>query len=423
VSYLTVIAAYRREDISIYIYDSMLTIKEPNKQMDASFKFIALEEKVGLFLSGDVNLWKKIIDGLENKVSGINLENIMEFDGPFRSEINKIVGESPDNTYEYSRALGFIRDQENKKNLQFLLELNPGKGCLITEIQDGEFKVIGSGSYVPDIEIILKENFDSLYYKYKKHLDLYRFASDCREEMELIIQNCGPSIYKILGISTVLSLAHVVGDYFEIIGEEREGGRFTKVKGHRHKFSTLKNKKGKVQYLDHLDKNKGYYLNNVFETTLETSGDIFDPRFSLNSEDPLKYYSEKSTVYWMNQWVEEDEQFLWRTIERVEFKECTIRKKKVIIPHPKRHRLVSQIHEKVGVSKIFNYQNIDEMYFSISLEQRETFEKELPTNMFNHDWLRRYIPKYNRIYLSQSFWKKCKLILQLYWPRLKKKLL
>ncbi|MGD6805199.1 hypothetical protein [Rossellomorea aquimaris] len=410
---MTIIATYRREDIAIYIYDSLLTVKEPNKQLDASFKFIALEERIGIFLSGDVNLWKKVIDKLENKISFITVDNILDFDGIFRTELNKVVGESPSNRYTYSRALGFIRDDVNKRNLQFLLELNPGKGCLITEVPDGELKVIGSGSYVPDIEPLLKYKFDKLFVEYKKHLDLYHFASNCREEIEGLIQACGPSIYKILGISTVLSLAYIVGDYFIIIGEEREGGNFTKVKGHRHKFSTLKSEKGEVKLLDHLDKNKGYYLNIVFDTTPETSGEIFDPRFSYYAEDPLKYYCENSTVYWIDQWVEEDYQFLWRKIERVEYRKCNIRGKTVIIPHPNRHKIVSQWREKVGVFKIFDYQNIDEMYFSISKEQSEYFEKELASNIFNHAWLKKYITKYDLLYKPQSFWKKYKIVIRI----------
>jgi len=417
---LTIIATYRREDITIYIYDSMLTVKEFNKQIDASFKFIPYDEKVGLFLSGDVNLWKKVMDGIKENISEVNAENIMEFDGPFRWEINKIVGASTKGMYDYSRALGFIRDPENKKNLQFLLELKPGKGCLIREIENGELKVIGSGSYVPDIELILKDKFDILYNNFKNHLDYHYFASECRIEMERLIQACGPSVYKILGISTVLSIAYLAGDYFKVIGEERQGGYFTKVRGHRHKFATLKNKNGQIQYLDHFDRNKGYYLNNVFDTSLETSGDIFDPRYSLNSEDPLKYYSESNKVYWLDQWVEEDEQFLWRTIERVEFREYMIKGKKVIMPHPKRKRIASQINERVGIYNILKYKNIDEMYFSISIEQSQSFEKELPINMYNHNWLSRYIPEYNRLYIVHSFWTKCNLIFGVFWSKLKK---
>lgn len=418
---MTIIAGYKREDICIYIFDSMLTVKEPNKQMDASFKFIAMEEKIGLFLSGDVNLWKKVIDGIENKLGGVNIKNILEIEGPFRTEINKVVGESPNSNYEYSRALGFIRDEENKANLNFLLELVPGRGCLITEIPDGEFKVIGSGAYIPDIEVILKEIFDKLYHKYKEHLDLYYFASECREKMEQIIQACGPSVYKILGISTVLSIGYIAGDYFKIIGEEREGGHFTKIKGNRHRFSVIKNK-GKVQYLDHINENKGYYLNNIFDTIPESSGDIFDPRFSLNFENPLEHYSENSTVYWLNQWVEEEEQFLWRTIDRVEFREYNIRNEKVVIPHPKRSRIFSEKKEKVGIIKIFHYQNIDELYFSVPINQKEIFEDKLSINMFNHNWLSKYIPQYNRIYINHSYWKKCKLMIWLYWSKIKRNL-
>ena len=53
---MTIIATYRFEDTAFYVNDFRVTMQEPFRQYDVSFKFMDFSGRLGLFLAGDVNL-------------------------------------------------------------------------------------------------------------------------------------------------------------------------------------------------------------------------------------------------------------------------------------------------------------------------------------------------------------------------------
>lgn len=60
---MTLHAVYRfNDDRAIFLSDFRLT-ETGSIQSDSSFKFFSDDEKLGLFLSGDVDLWKAVLRG------------------------------------------------------------------------------------------------------------------------------------------------------------------------------------------------------------------------------------------------------------------------------------------------------------------------------------------------------------------------
>ena len=80
---MTIIAAYRfHDDRVIFVSDFRLT--EGKRQADVAMKFYPIDERIGLFLSGDVELWKNTIDNQRGMFSQITTDNVLDEDGPLR---------------------------------------------------------------------------------------------------------------------------------------------------------------------------------------------------------------------------------------------------------------------------------------------------------------------------------------------------
>ena len=106
---MTIIATYRIDDMAIYVNDFRVTINN-QEQFDASFKFIDIGNQLGMFLAGDVTVWLRLVPLLNHIMDQVNVDNILDFKGPFKETIQREVEELPSDVYSRAGALGFITD-------------------------------------------------------------------------------------------------------------------------------------------------------------------------------------------------------------------------------------------------------------------------------------------------------------------------
>jgi len=384
---MTIIATYRIDHRAVYVNDFRVTIGQQKKQLDSSFKFIEFEERLGLFLAGDVNLWRKLKPTINTRIREISIDNVLDHEGPFRDGLQREVEKLPSDRYSKSGAIGFMIDNDRGQNVQFSLELSPGRGCDIEEIPIGECIVIGSGNSIPDIR-------NQLSIKFRSYLecigeDLYRLGCGLRYEIQNIMRNCGPTSFAKLGISPCMCISTLDGSHFVISGEEITGESFSTSNYYKCSFSIAKNNNGQIALTDCIT-NREIIINDIDNTNTNVVGDTFDPQKLTYGHDPTKLFPDANIVYLLNQFVVPNNG-LHRSLYKIEIiLVCGER-----ICNPYYSRIAENTIDGCSAETIWPHTDFDKIYFIIDEDNNIEFEQEVNARLFDQEWICTMIKSYS----------------------------
>ena len=392
---MTIVAAYRLDDRTIYVNDFRVTIKNPNRQMDVSFKFKEFDKRIGLFLAGDVNTWKALLPTITDLIPNVNLGNVLNEEGPLVVGLQRAVERLPNHSYRAASAIGFLIDDEFKRNVQFVIRLQPGAGLLLNELATNSCLVIGSGADIPNIEKKLEEQFLSDYQEVGD--DLYELGCRMRRRILKEMSLCGSSSFSKLGISPCMSVSTLVASHFMVRGEEHIGETYSETYSHRYYFTIEKNEEGEIFLHDKLN-GIVQKVNDICSMSQDVVGDVFDPENLTKDEDPTVLFPEATQAYLFHQWVVQEKEFLWRDVFRVPFIEVSGK----TLCSPERYKIASFINDKMPTQDLFGYTNLDKLYFIVEEEDREEFEAGIQENLTNHQWLSKFIKGYEKLYQEKT---------------------
>lgn len=388
---MTIIATYRYEDSAFYVNDFRVTMQEPFRQYDVSFKFMDFSGRMGLFLAGDVNLWKNVITKIPNILQDVNTENILDQFGPFAQGITKEVQVYSKIMFGKAGAIGFLIDDTKRINAQFVIELYPGEGCLVKEVLPNSCVVIGSGEVIPDIEKNIEE-------KFKKDYEVYGFAPydlvcGMRSEILSLLKRAGSSSFSKLGISPCMAVSTLVGSHFMIRGEENSGETTINDILHKYSFSFERDSNGDIILKDLINNTK-QIVNDISKMNNNIHGEIFDPQMLTEDIDIADTFLDANEVYLMDQWVPDGENFIWRSVDIITF----INFKGKRMCNPERRRIAYSLIEGIDKYDISKYVEQGKHYFTLDEDSSGKFEADIQNKLFDNVWLSQIIPNYSEIY-------------------------
>lgn len=271
---MTIAAVYRKDDRAIFISDFRVTKTTSDNQKvpkDISFKFTQLDDRIGLFLAGDVNEWKDAISKIEIIKDKITFNNIDdEEENPLREEL---ISFALQECKRRLSSIGFIINDNKKENKVFKIEVFPGKGCIITPIING-VTVIGSGGNLPNIENRMKIVLKKAVSLFKDNL--HGLGHCMRNEIKSTLSEIGSEAFQTYGISTIMSISILEKGSFYISGEDIEGKNINKDKSRSLNYS-FKKGEGDSIILKDIIKEKIQKLEDINSLKAGASGGIFDP--------------------------------------------------------------------------------------------------------------------------------------------------
>lgn len=384
---MTLIAGFSDNQKSFIISDLRLTKNEVRHQLDRTLKFIALDKRIGLFPSGNVNFWKVTIPKLSEIVNLVTYDNIMDINEPFWQELSKSAG-----NYEgkVSGAICFILCPETKKHRMLKIIIDPGNGALLSLIEEKKTEIIGSGANIPNLNTKLDSSYEQIKKFYKG--DTYCIASSFRTEIKNHIKKYGSSTYRKLGISPIMTVSILQEDYFCVCGEEGQGGNYTTSNIYTYKYEFGINTDETIKLIN-LNDGLEFKIIDINELDILPDDDeIFDPEKITEEFDPSVNFENYTHVFLLEQAVfpkiiGDMSNHIFRCIERIEF--------------ITKHRLCNSIElirnskENLEDEEFSRYQLTDKIYFSLDPKKEELFLAELSVErLFDHDWLSNYIPNY-----------------------------
>ncbi|HZK54938.1 MAG TPA: hypothetical protein VFC84_12185 [Desulfosporosinus sp.] len=373
---MTIVATYRLDDRAIYLNDFRVTIKNPDRQLDASFKFQDSDKRMGLFLAGDVYMWKALLPVVEKIINNVTINNVLKVDGPFREALQMKCEECPSDRYGRSGALGFLIDDVNKQNVQFRIDVVPGRGCMIEPIPVDTCVVIGSGNSIPNIESDIKESVKRDINSYGE--DLYKLGNSMRDEVLQKLHLCGPTSFSKLGISPCMAISTLAGSHFMVRGEVLKGHVVSEQRSYFYNFSFERNSAGKIVLEDHLT-TKTQIINDIGKMDQSLNGDIFDPKKLTEGDDPSQLFPSEDVVYLFEQWIAGNGE-IWRSIDAITF----LKFKDKRICNPDRRRIVGVLDEGLSAEELEHYTGLQKHYFTINREVTDQFERDVTTRIFEH---------------------------------------
>ncbi|KLU59957.1 hypothetical protein CEB3_c33880 [Peptococcaceae bacterium CEB3] len=390
---MTLVATYRLDDRAVYLNDFRLTIKNPDRQLDASFKFQSFDNRMGLLLAGDIYLWKLLLPFIERTVSSINLDNVLKADGPFHEAIQIEAEKCPSDSYGKTGAIGFLVDGENNQNVQFRIDVSPGLGCIVEPIPIGTCVIIGSGASIPNIENRIKTRVEKDINIHGN--DLYKVGTSMRNEMLETLKLCGSSSFSKLGISPCMAISTLTKSSFVIWGEEVDGCMVSQQSSHFYHFEFHKNDIGEVVLEDQVEE-RTQIINDISKMNENLPGEIFDPQNLTKGNDASELFSSAEVVYLFEQWLIPEINAVRRSIDAITC--CKFKDKPIL--HPDRRRIVGFTENGLSAEELGHYTNLQKHYFIINNEAQCSFEQDMQTKMFNHNWLALRFEWYHLFYTN-----------------------
>lgn len=397
---MTIAAAYRFDDRAIFVSDFRMT--DATGQSDTSLKFVDLDRRLGLFLSGSVGLWLKAIPKINEIMSEVTIDNILDNEGPFVQELTFVAWANPNASI--SRAIGFIIDDQNRRNQLFLLELRPGERASISLIQTNSCVVIGSGSRLPDIKRRITTRIERAVTIFG--MDLYKLAGEMRTEIQQTLKDSGAGSFRKLGISPYMNLSSIAGSHFLIRGEEIQGGKFSdNAAPTKHFYSFIKDDSGNL-ILQNLCTGSTLSVNNLNGVQELNERKTFDPEGMSEDLDPSELYPDADHVYLLHQWVTQYDKekngkilgAVYRSLKKIDFIDVGngVRLCKASEPF-------INVHEEVSLAELKKYADCRDIYIENLLQSEVDFHTELSEKrLFDHTWLSQFIPNYNELYKPRT---------------------
>jgi len=395
---MTIHAVYRFDDESA-IFVSDFRVTEKNNQADISYKFFSEDENLGLFLSGDVGLWKQILENFKKVAAEINVNNICEDDGVFKEYL---LNYAFDPKYSIAKAIGFVisKNNEDKKNVIFQIEVIPLCGVSIQPINSNTFLSIGAGPSIPHLEsrVVHKIKRDMKYFG----MDYYQLAIGMRQEIISTIKLCGASSFSNFGISPFMSVSSLVGTHFVIRGEDIALSKYSNSSSPIFaKYSFTTNMLGDIViviYNSNREVIDEILLKDINSLTSVKSQKIFDPEQLEIAFDPAVEFSEHPFVYLLHQWVIPSNDFfesntVYRSIKKIKLVDINFGNSVFKITCPL-NPVIKEI--KVSDEDIVLFPDSRDHYFLIDIALEKKFDEEISQDtLFNHQFLNNYIDDYS----------------------------
>ena len=389
---MTLIATYRLDDSAFYVNDFRVTMQQTFRQYDVSFKFNDFDGRLGLFLAGDVNLWKDVIAKIPSIMSNVSTDNILDQYGPFAQGVTQEVQTHSKIMFGRSGAIGFLIDDEKKINVQFVLDLYPGQGCLVKNVPLNSCVVIGSGSVIPNIETYIEERFKKDYESYG--YAPYELVCGMRNEIQSLLTKAGSSSFSKLGISPCMAVSTLVGSHFMIRGEEINGKTVVNDQMYKYSFSFERDSDGNIILKDSINNTK-QIVNDINKMNNNIHGEIFDPQLLTEETDIAERFLDANKVYLIDQWVVSNrENFIWRSVDIITFIDFKGKR----ICNPERRRIAYSLISNIDKSELGRYGEGKKHYFTLNEDQSNNFEENIQNKLYDHDWLLKMVPNYNEIY-------------------------
>lgn len=224
---------------------------------DVAEKFDFIDNRLALFISGDVLLLNHLKKALIPELHQITHDNIDDENGPLFKKAKEIfmVRNQRDTS-----LLGVHLHEETGTFKMFCLRLFLKTGiCEINVVCDKDFKceTIGKGAIIHDAKLFPKASPFFLYDVFccmkNKGFDLFETANACRNEITSKLDSLGSDVYKKYDIGTVFGMGTIKGNMLKIEGMEVEG--YTVTSGGiplPYLYSYGKNSKGKSYLKDNL---------------------------------------------------------------------------------------------------------------------------------------------------------------------------
>ncbi len=396
---MTIVAAYRFDDRAIFVSDFRMT--DRTGQSDTSLKFIDLDGRLGLFLSGSVKLWSIAIEKVKPRMSEITIDNIFDEDAPLVDELTYVAWGNP--KLSTSRAIGFIIDDMNKKNVMFKIELKSGERAHITPLLENTCDVIGSGAYIPNIKSRISSRVQKAVAN--SGIDLFQLAIEMRSEIQLLLKESGVTSFRKLGISPYMCLSSIAGSHFLIRGEEIQGGTFSDQQAPTdHLYQFIKDCNGNL-VLQNLNTNTTLSVRTLNDVQGIDEREIFDPEGMSGDSDLIDQYPDADHIYIFHQWVitsgkeEEMHVDVYRSIKKIDFVDIGNG-----IRLCKSNEPIINVLEEVPIIELQNYEDCRDVFIDSLLNSDAEFQAELsPERLFDHSWLSQYMPNYDQFYTKNIF--------------------
>ncbi|MBC2722672.1 MAG: hypothetical protein HGJ97_08310 [Desulfosporosinus sp.] len=381
---MTIVAAYRYDDTCIYVSDFRVTSRcqENRAIQDACLKFIDIDKRLGLFLAGDVSFWQNAVPEIQDIINSISYENLEDMEGPLKEVLDSCAFRHRGSS---AAAIGFLINPNDYGNRQFVIRITPGMGSIISELPNNSCTLIGSGAIIPNIKDGIEERIEYFLKKFKD-ASLYELGREMRDEIKQSLKECGSSSFSKLGISSCMAISMLEKGYFQITGEEINGGHYSDTGSFQFTYSFTRDNNNQNVLVNGMN-DDSYVLNSVTETTVSFEERIFDPERVEQGEDPSIIYLEANFVYLLHQWVvaEPSHEFIYRSLSRIDF----VTEKRLC---NKAYTFKDCIEDK---NEIKHYPDFRDKYFVLEEPLLSKFEAEVNQSvLFNHSWLSQFISDY-----------------------------
>lgn len=272
---MTIIAMYKECDESIFISDFRVTEKQDDIriQKDISYKLVTFDDRIGLFLAGNVNKWKIAINKIELIKKSITYENILDEEGIFK---NTLLDFSLSEDAGNCSALGFIIDTETNQNKVFEIEIKPLWGCMLKEVGNICCIIKGSGVELLNLDkkiLELMSNNKKIFEKQEDKLSTKSMV--IKNEIKNAISNFSEDGFKELGISPIFQVSYLKGSTFEVASQDIEGGNYNKESVDIFNYS-FKLEEDKIQLKDNFTEKK-VELKDINSIRTGIEGSEFNP--------------------------------------------------------------------------------------------------------------------------------------------------
>ncbi|KAA8995542.1 hypothetical protein F4V43_19275 [Paenibacillus spiritus] len=353
-------------------------------------KFVSFENKLGIFTAGNLPLWQGAVPIIESVMHEVTMDNVAQQDGPLQLALQRytesITTDRNKPKPQYG-GIGFMIDEDNGINTVFSLEGKASEGLRITPLGDGCI-VMGSGKQIP----MIQENLGDLLNKHiaERPGNIPEVESVLKREVTEYISRCGASAYHKLGISPVFATSRLAKGYFSMTGIEISGGSYSTYEPPRSYHYSFQRKDGQLMLQDHLE---GRYIvvNEIMDYSEITVDEMFDPMGLTEGFDPC-ICTVGDTVYFMNQWVEND--FFDRTV----YKTGVFHFKGQLMCNPNYQRLAQFGLEELKKPETGSYVNTGNIVLNIPAEKCSSFEAGINTQILNHPWMAEHITNYEDFY-------------------------
>ena len=405
---MTIALIYKFDDKSVIINDFRVTFSNVSgtSQVDAINKFKKINDKMALFLAGNVEHWKEALTNLESVQEEITINNIFDSDGPLKVSLQSSLESISSENHSIMGAIGFFVNPSTNRNVTFGIKGQAGQGCNIYEVLNDTCLVIGSGSCIPDIQDSILQVASR--FVTRNGCELIDVANFLRNELKLIFKNCGASSFEKLGISPIFAISTIESSTFKMIGEE--------IKGSFHSATNMEDIQYHYKYemedgspvlFDYMSEIK-IRIEDIYNYVTSTTSNIFDPEKLSSGFDPTSAYIEDRNMYIINQWVrgsinDLDENLDYtstsQSIERIVYKIEKFIYNENILCKPKYIKLAERCLEDINLTESQKYNNTGFYNLILKSEVNEQeFEELISQNIYDHRWLEDKISNYSELY-------------------------